>query len=625
MATEGQPNHQPVEGAKMAPKSPKEIWDQIEKNPLGDGNDISAVFGEILQLDRYSVPDPKDPSRRKKMPEAEEVAPSLKIIGANIAVQEELRLRLKTAQESNNQTAIRQNLRLAELLGMYEPAQPAREQTTPEQPAAETGQVADTFSTEIAELINRAASAKASGQEDDYKAVIDRLINSTNPEATFRLDEISAAIEAKISALKTTELTPSQEQPIAGKYVWRAKDVDLPVKVTGSLGRDSNGRTYVAVEGSGSGVPLDELIRQEEEHPEVPIQAVPEIPVFNQLWEMEFGGENHGKNAKLLGDSYDAEVYRIEADPSIVIKKYKPRTRNVFEAERDAFLTLQGSSHLVDLLGIGENTNSPYLVKRFCDGENLLTTFLDAEPFPLEPGREITPEQRKLAAWFVSSMEALAEFYNKGITVTDFKLDDWLWDSKANCTKLIDLGNAQTLERLRKVYPEPGAAEKVLKIEHLRDIDHLLKLFLRSTEIGARNSMNFDQFGIVDKWPNGQDYLSQEQGAALVREIQSLNGVNSLKNIILMNAGTTWNQESASTAAVYIPVLKAFFRDIGIDISQLPTTPETTSTQPGSRPEVIQTPAQQALEKADSITNDFGISDRDIWAIYQQGQQRQDQ
>lgn len=44
-----------------------------------------------------------------------------------------------------------------------------------------------------------------------------------------------------------------------GPATWRNKDGDHPVMVTGSLGK-RNGRDYVSVEGSDSGVPLDEIV-----------------------------------------------------------------------------------------------------------------------------------------------------------------------------------------------------------------------------------------------------------------------------------------------------------------------------------------------------------------------------
>lgn len=44
-----------------------------------------------------------------------------------------------------------------------------------------------------------------------------------------------------------------------GPAVWRAHDSDLPIVVTGELGPGPDGRIYLSIEGSGTGVPADEV------------------------------------------------------------------------------------------------------------------------------------------------------------------------------------------------------------------------------------------------------------------------------------------------------------------------------------------------------------------------------
>jgi hypothetical protein len=44
-----------------------------------------------------------------------------------------------------------------------------------------------------------------------------------------------------------------------GKAKWKNKDYDMDINVTGDLGVDQNGRRFVSIEGSASGVPLDEV------------------------------------------------------------------------------------------------------------------------------------------------------------------------------------------------------------------------------------------------------------------------------------------------------------------------------------------------------------------------------
>jgi hypothetical protein len=55
---------------------------------------------------------------------------------------------------------------------------------------------------------------------------------------------------------------PYQKKPAMnfqpGEYIWHAPDGDRPVNVTGLLGPGPDGRIYVAVAGSSTGIPLDE-------------------------------------------------------------------------------------------------------------------------------------------------------------------------------------------------------------------------------------------------------------------------------------------------------------------------------------------------------------------------------
>jgi hypothetical protein len=49
-----------------------------------------------------------------------------------------------------------------------------------------------------------------------------------------------------------------------GKAIWHAKEGDQPVVIVGYLG-ESNGRHYVQIEGSDTGIPLDECEMEERE------------------------------------------------------------------------------------------------------------------------------------------------------------------------------------------------------------------------------------------------------------------------------------------------------------------------------------------------------------------------
>jgi len=59
-------------------------------------------------------------------------------------------------------------------------------------------------------------------------------------------------------------LVEVKEEPPAPNAIWRSAGGDIPVHVNGHLGNGPDGREYVSVEGSTSGVPLDEIDDTEE-------------------------------------------------------------------------------------------------------------------------------------------------------------------------------------------------------------------------------------------------------------------------------------------------------------------------------------------------------------------------
>lgn len=80
-------------------------------------------------------------------------------------------------------------------------------------------------------------------------------------EATRRLEEAARQGEERRSEQSMGGARQARQQPEikTGSATWKAKDADYPINVTGYLGRASDGREYVSVEGSTVGVPLDEI------------------------------------------------------------------------------------------------------------------------------------------------------------------------------------------------------------------------------------------------------------------------------------------------------------------------------------------------------------------------------
>jgi hypothetical protein len=47
-----------------------------------------------------------------------------------------------------------------------------------------------------------------------------------------------------------------------GWYTWKREEGDIPVFVTGYLGLGSDGKHYMAIEDSVTGIPLNELVKK---------------------------------------------------------------------------------------------------------------------------------------------------------------------------------------------------------------------------------------------------------------------------------------------------------------------------------------------------------------------------
>jgi hypothetical protein len=91
-------------------------------------------------------------------------------------------------------------------------------------------------------------------------------LGSAGREATRRLEEMvrprdqgepqtPRAINVSV-AVGAPETAPKIK---TGNATWRNKDIDQPVRITGYLGKGPDGRDYVSIDGSATGVPLDEI------------------------------------------------------------------------------------------------------------------------------------------------------------------------------------------------------------------------------------------------------------------------------------------------------------------------------------------------------------------------------
>lgn len=132
-----------------------------------------------------------------------------------------------------------------------------------------------------AKLISNSSRATGSlegdQEEDEEEAILPTATPSTASATPISSPPSSVVIPpaaptsptAPDSAAVSTE-SPTEGSPVtAGEYIWHAADGDIPVRVTGSLGVGEDGREYVSIEGSSSGIPRDQL------NPAVAVEPAP--------------------------------------------------------------------------------------------------------------------------------------------------------------------------------------------------------------------------------------------------------------------------------------------------------------------------------------------------------------
>jgi hypothetical protein len=60
--------------------------------------------------------------------------------------------------------------------------------------------------------------------------------------------------------MKITELKHLLDKHGPISAIWRNKDHDVPIEVTGIIGKDPEGCNYISITGSTSGIPFKEIV-----------------------------------------------------------------------------------------------------------------------------------------------------------------------------------------------------------------------------------------------------------------------------------------------------------------------------------------------------------------------------
>lgn len=304
-----------------------------------------------------------------------------------------------------------------------------------------------------------------------------------------------------------------------------------------------------------------------------PPQEEEAVRVYGQPWGVVF--DSDGSKEEQIGFGYSGHVYRPKKYPGVAVKVFDFNESSGDYARELAILTeLQGLPHVVELLGRGEPINDRgqvvsnlrYLVKRFVTGENMYETMADSPysyEFPLtkSPGETALSDhargekafQEKLAAWLISSMEALEEIHQKDVVLSDFKFADFPWDRERGRTVLIDFGNAV---KLGSEYDHGSRSPG-------HDIDSVLAVLFMLTEIGLNIGMSFS--GGTVSW-------GREGTRRLRTEAENLQATGSLMKIIgFLEESIDRNNPKHHSAGEYAEALKDYFKAVG-----LYSEPETT-------------------------------------------------
>lgn len=94
---------------------------------------------------------------------------------------------------------------------------------------------------------------------NDLNDPLSKLLNGCEPPADNGKEAFFGEYLLKIVTSPKVVTAPPM-----GKYLWRCKDGDREVHVTSCLGVGSDGRVYVQIENSATGIPYDECVKVSE-------------------------------------------------------------------------------------------------------------------------------------------------------------------------------------------------------------------------------------------------------------------------------------------------------------------------------------------------------------------------
>jgi hypothetical protein len=227
-----------------------------------------------------------------------------------------------------------------------------------------------------------------------------QIAPTKNIDAPFRL---TPAEKARIAPIANQKLSgdinslPLKEKPLAGqikasdiklgKATWKNKDYDTPIEIIGDYGT-INGKKYVKIKGSDTGVPLDEVRYVDE------VAAAKEVsPAASKIGkeiETEMEGATHTSNnfikeiaptirdAKFGGSFSMTDIYRnfkhafgknYEAVKKSVLDPFDAAKKRYIDEQK--VYTDDLYNNVVKKLGINKNTKESSAVQWFGEGKKM--------------------------------------------------------------------------------------------------------------------------------------------------------------------------------------------------------------------------------------------------------------
>lgn len=270
---------------------------------------------------------------------------------------------------------------------------------------------------------------------------------------------------------------------------------------------------------------------------------------YHEPWAKLFG------EAEKIGEGLDAFVFRPVKFPDAVIKEYKKPGK--LHDEFKPLKALQGLPCVPILIGYNYHSSpAGYIVEEFISGENMMDASAKGLLRLLQPPvTHPSSEERKLATWLTSSMQALAMIHERDFVIRDFKFSDWPWDQSKQSTVIIDFGNSE--------YTWYVSTSSNREAYQYQDINEILKVFFFATELGSKSGLELNRYSGTVELASG---VNMKQVISYLSEITTGgNSFESLKRLLQMAQDfQSFSKDKRPAAKDFAQAFKDYFTEVGL-------------------------------------------------------------